>query len=69
MNPFNCEMCGSLLAKTETDSKFEVKCHHCKYYNKFILGTNYGTDRFMGELDFERAEKKRNKRKDRSSFI
>jgi len=65
MKPLHCEACGSKLAVTDVVSIFDVKCGHCKCMNKFRQGTNHHDDRYMGELDWERAETKRIKRKEK----
>jgi phage FluMu protein Com len=65
MIEIRCAQCGSLLAKTEVFSKVEIKCGHCHDVNRFILGTLFEDQRHMKELDFERAERKRIKRKER----
>lgn len=65
MKIFFCSGCESRLLDTETISIFNVKCGHCKMMNQFRQGTNYPDDRYMSELDWERAEKKRIKRKEK----
>ena len=69
MTPLYCKACGSKLAVTEIMSVFDIKCGHCKCLNKFRQGTNFKDDRFMGELDWERAETKRIRRREKRSVL
>jgi len=69
MDALLCEACGSKLAVTGVVSVFDIKCNHCKCLNKFRQGTNHSDHRYMGELDWERAEKKRIKRKNRGMVL
>ena len=50
-------------------SEIEIKCGYCKCYNEFKLGTTDYNSRYMDELDLERAEKKRIKRREKRDMI
>jgi len=65
MNPLYCKICGSKLARVKVSSEVEIKCGYCKCMNQFKLGTTEYDDRYMTELDFERAEIKRSKRREK----
>jgi len=69
MREARCCACESLLARTEASSEWEIKCGHCHCVNKYLLGTLLASHRYMSELDWERAEKKRIKRKERQLNI
>lgn len=69
MTPLFCKACGSKLIETSVVSVFDIKCNHCKCLNKFRQGTTFDDHRSMGEKDWERAEKKRTRRKERRVTI
>lgn len=69
MREARCHACESLLAKTEASSEWEIKCNHCHCVNKYLLGTLLCDERHMSELDWERAYKKKMKRKERRLSI
>lgn len=69
MSPVYCAVCGSRLADCFVGSIFEVKCYCCKCTNVYRSGTQFYGTRGMRPVDFERAETKMAKRRERRMAV